>query len=171
MEDSEFARTAAVKGRQHAEQELLEAQQQLEEALRLRGEAEDKYLACNRERSNYQSQVRPSFYALVCVCVCVRVQLPVAKCGSITIYGLPLYYTPDLFYGCQVDDLEVELNEVMRKYKAAVAQLSVDQITLQDQAAQLMTLEHEKSALKEQVTNLHPHPVIRESYISIHIAC
>lgn len=57
LEDSEFARTAAVKGRQHAEQELLEAQQQLEEALRLRGETEDKYLSCNRERSNYQSQV------------------------------------------------------------------------------------------------------------------
>ena len=57
MEDSEFARTAAVKGRQHAEQELLEAQQQLDEALRLRGETEDKYLSCNRERSNYQSQV------------------------------------------------------------------------------------------------------------------
>lgn len=47
--------------------------------------------------------------------------------------------------------MEVELNEVMRKYKAAVAQLSVDQITLQDQAAQLLTLEHEKSSLKEQV--------------------
>ncbi|XP_046442459.1 unconventional myosin-XVIIIa-like isoform X2 [Daphnia pulex] len=109
LEDSEFARTAAVKGRQHAEQELLEAQQQLDEALRLRGETEDKYLSCNRERSNYQSQV---------------------------------------------DDLEVELNEVMRKYKAAVAQLSVDQITLQDQTAQLMTLEHEKSTLKEQVAEL-----------------
>lgn len=51
----------------------------------------------------------------------------------------------------QVDDLEVELNEVMRKYKASVAQLSVDQITLQDQTAQLMTLEHEKASLKEQV--------------------
>ncbi|KAI9561532.1 hypothetical protein GHT06_012491 [Daphnia sinensis] len=109
LEDSEFARTAAVKGRQHAEQELLEAQQQLDEALRLRGETEDKYLSCNRERSNYQSQV---------------------------------------------DDLEVELNEVMRKYKAAVAQLTVDQITLQDQTAQLMSLEHEKSALKEQVAEL-----------------
>lgn len=54
----------------------------------------------------------------------------------------------------QVDDLEVELNEVMRKYKAAVAQLSVDQITLQDQASQLLTLEHEKSTLKEQVKRL-----------------
>ena len=51
----------------------------------------------------------------------------------------------------KVDDLEVELNEVMRKYKAAVAQLSVDQITLQDQTAQLMTLEQEKASLKEQV--------------------
>ena len=51
----------------------------------------------------------------------------------------------------QVDDLEVELNEVMRKYKAAVAQLSVDQITLQDQTAQLMSLEQEKANLKEQV--------------------
>ena len=50
--------------------------------------------------------------------------------------------------------MEVELNEVMRKYKAAVAQLSVDQITLQDQTAQLMTLEQEKASLKEQVSFL-----------------
>lgn len=106
LEDSEFARTAALKGRQHAEQELLDTQQQLEETLRLRGDAEDKYLSANRERSNLQSQV---------------------------------------------DDLEVELNEVMRKYKAAVSQLSIDQITLQDQTAQLMSLEHDKSVLKEQV--------------------
>lgn len=42
----------------------------------------------------------------------------------------------------------------MRKYKAAVAQLSVDQITLQDQTAQLMTLEQEKASLKEQVAEL-----------------
>ena len=54
-------------------------------------------------------------------------------------------------FSFKVDDLEVELNEVMRKYKAAVAQLSVDQITLQDQTAQLMTLEKEKASLKEQV--------------------
>ena len=54
-------------------------------------------------------------------------------------------------FSFKVDDLEVELNEVMRKYKAAVAQLSVDQITLQDQTAQLMTLEQEKASLKEQV--------------------
>ena len=106
LEDSEFSRTAALKGRQHAEQELLEAQLQLEEALRLRGEAEEKYLGANRERSNYQSQV---------------------------------------------DDLEVELSEIMRKYKVSVAQLSIDQITLQDQASQLMSLEQEKSSLKEQV--------------------
>jgi len=56
-----------------------------------------------------------------------------------------------LDFSFKVDDLEVELNEVMRKYKAAVAQLSVDQITLQDQTAQLMTLEQEKASLKEQV--------------------
>ena len=50
----------------------------------------------------------------------------------------------------------MELNEVMRKYKAAVSQLTVDQITLQDQTAQLMNLEHEKSVLKEQViTNIN----------------
>lgn len=109
LEDSEFARTAALKGRQHAEQELLDTQQQLEETLRLRGDAEDKYLSANRERSNFQSQV---------------------------------------------DDLEVELNEVMRKYKTAVSQLSIDQITLQDQTAQLMTLEHDKSVLKEQLAEL-----------------
>jgi hypothetical protein len=46
----------------------------------------------------------------------------------------------------------VELNEIKRKYKAA--QLSVDQITLQDQTAQLMTLEQEKASLKEQVSFL-----------------
>ena len=39
----------------------------------------------------------------------------------------------------------------MRKYKTAVSQLSIDQITLQDQTAQLLTLEHDKSVLKEQV--------------------
>ena len=106
LEDSEFARTAAVKGRQHAEQELVEAQTQLEEAQRLRSEAEERYLSTNRERSNIQSQV---------------------------------------------DDLEMELSEVMRKYKASVAQLSVDQITIQDQASQLTSLEQEKFNLKEQV--------------------
>ena len=46
----------------------------------------------------------------------------------------------------------MELNEIKRKYKAA--QLSVDQITLQDQTAQLMTLEQEKASLKEQVSFL-----------------
>lgn len=128
LEDSEFARTAAIKGRQHAEQELLEAQQQLDEALRLRSEAEDKYLSTNRERSNYQSQVNHQ---------------QLLKFFNIN--------SKLLTFLLQVDDLEVELNEVMRKYKAAVAQLSVDQITLQDQTAQLMSLEQEKANLKEQV--------------------
>lgn len=50
--------------------------------------------------------------------------------------------------------MEVELGEVMRKYKVSVAQLSIDQITLQDQAAQLMSLEQEKSTLKEHVAEL-----------------
>lgn len=65
----------------------------------------------------------------------------------------------------QVDDLEVELNDVMRKYKAAVAQLSVDQITLQDQTAQLVSLEQEKSALKEQVIRYIPSSYCSGSYL------
>ena len=39
----------------------------------------------------------------------------------------------------------------MKKYKAAVAQLSVDQLTLQDQASQLTQLEAERTALREQL--------------------
>ena len=39
----------------------------------------------------------------------------------------------------------------MKKYKAAVAQLSVDQLTLQDQASQLTQLEAERAALREQL--------------------
>lgn len=56
LEDSEFAHTAPIKGRQHAKQELVEAQQQLEETLRLHSHAE-KYLRSNREKSNYQYRV------------------------------------------------------------------------------------------------------------------
>ena len=41
--------------------------------------------------------------------------------------------------------------QVMKKYKAAVAQLSVDQLTLQDQAGQLTQLEAERTALREQL--------------------
>ncbi|XP_037086110.1 unconventional myosin-XVIIIa-like isoform X2 [Pollicipes pollicipes] len=51
----------------------------------------------------------------------------------------------------QVDEQEEELQEVMKKYKAAVAQLSVDQLTLQDQASQLTELEAERALLREQL--------------------
>ena len=49
--------------------------------------------------------------------------------------------------------------ELMKKYKAAVQQQSVDQINLQDQSTQLEELSVERETLKEQVnivTRLHP---------------
>ena len=44
--------------------------------------------------------------------------------------------------------------ELMKKYKAAVQQQSVDQINLQDQSTQLEELSVERETLKEQVR--HP---------------
>merc|ERR1719277_2513851 len=42
----------------------------------------------------------------------------------------------------------------MKKYKASVAQLSVDQITIQQQASQVSDLEEERNKLKEQMAEL-----------------
>jgi hypothetical protein len=50
-----------------------------------------------------------------------------------------------------LDDSEEELQEVMKKYKASVAQLSVDQITIQEQANRIADMEEERNKLKEQV--------------------
>ena len=54
----------------------------------------------------------------------------------------------------QVEDHEEELAEVMRKYKACVSQLSVDQITIQEQASNVADLEEERNRLKEQLAEL-----------------
>ena len=42
----------------------------------------------------------------------------------------------------------------MRKYKACVSQLSVDQITIQEQASNVADLEEERNRLKEQLAEL-----------------
>merc|ERR1719187_1229267 len=44
---------------------------------------------------------------------------------------------------------EEELQDVMRKYKASVAAVSTDQITIQDQAATIQELENERNKLRE----------------------
>ena len=54
----------------------------------------------------------------------------------------------------QLEDNEEELQEVMRKYKACVSQLSVDQITIQEQASNVADLEEERNRLKEQVAEM-----------------
>ena len=49
----------------------------------------------------------------------------------------------------QLEDNEEELADVMKKYKVAVAQLSVDQITISEQANNITDLEEERNRLKE----------------------
>lgn len=44
----------------------------------------------------------------------------------------------------QLEESEEEVAEVMKKYKAVVSQLSVDQITLSEQSQQIAELEHSK---------------------------
>ena len=54
----------------------------------------------------------------------------------------------------QIEDNEEELHDVMKKYKASVSQLSVDQITIQEQSNRVTDLEEEKNQLKSQVSEL-----------------
>merc|ERR1712001_726292 len=54
----------------------------------------------------------------------------------------------------QLEENEEELHEVMKKYKASVSQLSVDQITIQEQSNRVTDLEEEKNQLKSQVSEL-----------------
>ena len=42
----------------------------------------------------------------------------------------------------------------MKKYKASVSQLSVDQITIQEQANRIADMEEERNKLKEQIAEL-----------------
>merc|ERR1719412_3323943 len=61
----------------------------------------------------------------------------------------------------QIEDNEEELHEVMKKYKASVSQLSVDQITIQEQTNRINDLEEEKNSLKGGLS--------KTSYIIIYI--
>ncbi|CAG0880748.1 unnamed protein product [Cyprideis torosa] len=54
----------------------------------------------------------------------------------------------------QLEEHEEEMSDVMKKYKAAVQQLSVDQLTLSDLSSQVSLLESEKNHLREQVAEL-----------------
>ena len=56
MEDSEFARTAALKARQSAEAELSEATSSLDDAQRARKEAEERATRHNKENADIQTQ-------------------------------------------------------------------------------------------------------------------
>ena len=84
LEDSEFAKTAAIKAKQNVELELSDVQQQLDDVLRSKSDLEDKVLRLSREKADLSGQL---------------------------------------------DDSEEELQEVMKKYKASVSQLSVDQVS------------------------------------------
>ena len=54
----------------------------------------------------------------------------------------------------QVMENEEDLQDVMRKYKASVAAVSTDQITIQDQASTIADLEDERNKLKEHLAEL-----------------
>merc|ERR1719225_1196590 len=54
----------------------------------------------------------------------------------------------------QLEENEEEMHDIMRKYKASVAQVTTDQITIQDQAATIHQMEDEKQKLKEQLAEL-----------------
>lgn len=54
----------------------------------------------------------------------------------------------------QLQETEEELQDVMRKYKASVAAVSTDQITIQDQAASIQELEEERCKLREQLAEM-----------------
>merc|ERR1719226_354648 len=107
LEDTEFARMAAVKAKQNVE--VADLQQQLDDVMRNKSDVEDKMLRVNREKADLSSQL---------------------------------------------EDNEEEMAEVMKKYKASVSQLSVDQITIQQQASQVSDLEEERNKLKEQMAEL-----------------
>merc|ERR1712038_1756874 len=109
LEDAEFARTAALKGKQNAELELADVQQQLDDIIRTKGNLEEKHLRLAREKADLSSQL---------------------------------------------EENEEEMHDIMRKYKASVAQVTTDQITIQDQSSSIQQLEDDKTKLKEQLAEL-----------------
>jgi len=58
-----------------------------------------------------------------------------------------IHENPIFVYNC----LTFCLQEVMKRYKAVVAQLSIDQITLQEQSSRISEIEEERNKLKELV--------------------
>jgi myosin-18 len=54
----------------------------------------------------------------------------------------------------QLEENEEELAEVLKKYKAAVQQMSLDQIALQEQVSLVSELEVERNQLKDQLAEL-----------------
>merc|ERR1711970_1248539 len=54
----------------------------------------------------------------------------------------------------QLQENEEELHDIMRKYKASVAAVSTDQITIQDQAGTIQELEEERNKLREQLAEM-----------------
>ncbi|KAJ3646116.1 hypothetical protein Zmor_023720 [Zophobas morio] len=109
LEDLECARAVAVKTKQSLETDLSETQGALEEANRMKHDAEQKVTALSREKSDLQNQL---------------------------------------------EENEEELAEVLKKYKAAVQQMSLDQIALQEQVSLVSELEVERNQLKEQLAEL-----------------
>merc|ERR1719412_228904 len=109
LEDAEFARSSAIKGKQNSELELADLQTQLDDVMRCKHEVEERNLRLTREKADLAS--------------------------SLT-------------------ELEEELAEVMRRYKASVAAVTTDQITIQDQSLTIQSLECERNKLREQYAEL-----------------
>ena len=57
LEDAEFAKAAALKARQSAENDLSEAQGQLEDVTRLKHDAEDRCARIAKEKTDLSTQV------------------------------------------------------------------------------------------------------------------
>ena len=58
LEDAEFARGAALKGKQNTELELADVTQQLEDVSRGKAEAEERNLRLGREKADLQSALQ-----------------------------------------------------------------------------------------------------------------
>jgi hypothetical protein len=57
LEDSEFAKTAALKAKQNLELELSDVQQQLDDVMRSKSDLEDRILRMSREKADLSGQV------------------------------------------------------------------------------------------------------------------
>merc|ERR1712119_254439 len=57
LEDTEFARMAAVKAKQNVELEVADLQQQLDDVMRNKNDLEDRMLKTSREKADLSSQL------------------------------------------------------------------------------------------------------------------